>query len=278
MLELIWPHQTCRHKCAYDMQTFDEPNWCSPSQPAAADCSSLVYTGPTPIILTGVFTRLMQYHFSDPNNISNSLLKGYVWTSNPDGCIVNGEDESDPSGSSSSSNPSGCPTEATIITEGSRILIQPDYVRNNLTVQQRPAILITREPVRTSPISMRNASLPTIDSAAKIYKGQAHQVYIEGSHTFLCYGLSGTEAELIASEVYYRMLNYMPVIREDFRLGKFFVDGIGKMQTIDDESSQVFRVPVSVSWAYTYRWRVIPETPTIKRLALMFEPFDNTIL
>jgi hypothetical protein len=260
------------------MQTFPEPNWCDPSQPAEADCSSLVYTGPTPVILTGVFTRLIQYHFSDPNNISNSLLKEYVWTSNPDGCIVSGIDDGDSQGSSSSGSPSGCPEEATLITQGSRILVQPDYVRNNLTVQQRPAILITREPVQAQPISMRNASLPTIDSLAKIYKGQAHQVYISGRHTFLCYGLTGTEAELIASEVFYRMLNYMPLIRDDFRLGKFFVDGSGKIQAINDEHAQIFRVPVTVSWTYTYRWRIIPETPTIKRLALMFDTFDNTIL
>jgi hypothetical protein len=228
---------------------YPEPVWAT-SQDVISDCSSLVYTGPTPFVMTGVLIKLLQYHFSNPDNIGNPQLKGYLWTES--GSCLPGVDVSE--------NP----------VEGSRINIGTSYQQDTSSVQQRPALYVQREPFRTDKISFRNMSLPSVLTSSGIYQGAAHQVTISGQHSIICAGKTGAEADNLGQEVYFRMLNYMPIIREDFRLGTFFVPGTSDVKSLPAEPNQVFYTVVRCEWAYIYRWRVIPETPVVKRLGVTY--------
>lgn len=252
--------------------TYPEPTWCV-SQDAFEDCSSIASSGPTPFILTGVLVRLLQYHFSDANNITKPQLKGYIWTDSSQGCISNAGEVAPwtcPEESSSGPEDDCPPTEAEII-EGSRILIEAEYARNDKNVQQRPAIYVKREPVRNSRISMQNRATPGLNPVTGVFDGEKHQVNIEGTHSIICVGLTGTEAENIAEEVYFRMLHYQSLIRDDFRLSWFFVDGTSPVQEIPAESRKAFYVVVTCSWKHVHRWMVIPEAPLIKRLNINYD-------
>jgi hypothetical protein len=257
------------------MNFFEEPTWCEP-QEALSDCSSLVYTGPTPFIMTGIFVRLLQYHFSDPDNIMHPALKGYTWTNSSGGCISSGGNgggvQCPPgsSGSSGSCSSDPCQTAPEFI-EGSKIYIAPEYKRDDQTVQQRPALLVKREPSTTGKISFRNAVAASKVRDKGVWTGLKHNIYLDGKHSIICLGKTGAEADLLGEEVFYRMLHYMPIIRDDFRLGQFWVEGISEVQERGEESSKVFYTIVRLSWAITYRWKVVPETPILKRFVLTYD-------
>lgn len=256
------------------MQNFyPEPIWCTP-QEADLDCSSLIATGPTPMVLTGAFIRLIQYHFSDPNNIQNPHFKGYIWTNSPKGCISNVDYDTDPgsSGSSSGSEEPPCPEPDTSV-EGSRILITASYKRDGVNIQQRPAILIKREAVKTSRINLENKALSGVNKDG-VLSGAEHQVTISGKHSIIAVGQSGAEADALAEEIYFRMLQYMPVIRADLRLGHFLPDVMSEVRDIKEESSLAFYSVISLAWAYVYRWRVIAESPILKRTALTYKDYN----
>jgi hypothetical protein len=224
--------------------TFPEPVW-DVSQPYDEACSSLIATGNTPFILSGVLKRLLQYHFCDAKNITNPMLKGYLWDT----------DEKE-----------------------AHIYIALDYERNNEIVQQRPALLVRRKAMRTHQVGFKDESLPAITKKIGVYEGHKHQIYLLGNHDIICVGKTGGEAENLAEEVFFRMLHYMPVIRNDLRIGSFRVDGIGETTAVGEEPHKIHFVPVQMSWSTVHRWIVIPETPLLKRLGLVFEPFKDEFI
>jgi hypothetical protein len=61
----------------------------------------------------------------------------------------------------------------------------------------------------------------------------------------------------------------MTVIKNDLNLGSFFVDGISDVKQYNDEAKATFYAAVSVSWSYTYRWRVVKESPILKRMSII---------
>jgi hypothetical protein len=258
--------------------TYPEPKWCTP-QDVNEGCSSLVATGPSPMVLTGVFIRLIQYHFSDPNNIQNENLKGYIWTNSPNGCISNDDpsaEEGSGSGASGSSDSGGmgqddCPVPDTHI-DGSKMLVTVSYKRDGANVQQRPAIYIKREPVVGSRISFQNKAQASLNKDG-ILEGTNYQMTISGKHSIIAVGKTGAEADALGEEIYFRMLQYMPIIRDDVRLGHFLPESISEVKEIPKEASKAFYTVVSLTWAYVYRWRVIPESPTLKRLALLYTDY-----
>ena len=231
---------------------FPEPVWGDP-QEAIEDCSALAYTGPSPFVLTGVFIRLLQYHFFDPDNIQNPCLKDYIWTNNDSGCISIEETDTDPEGE-----------------DASKILIAVSYRRDHANAGQRPALFVKREPVTFDTISMQHKTLPHIDKETGVYKGTTYQVQVQGRHSIICVGLNGAEADVLGEEVMFRMLHYQPIIRDDFRLGAFKVEGLSDVKELGSDPTKAFYTVVRLHWAYVYRWAVIPETPVAKRLHLTY--------
>lgn len=231
--------------------------------PAVPDCSSFDIAGPSPFRLTGAMIRLMQYHFSHPDNIQNQQLCDLIWTTSAAGC----SDEV-------LTDECGVPTGEVI--PGSNILISASYKRGGLAVQQRPAIFIKRETVSTKKVNPvnRNQAIPHLSKPGNNYEGDLHHVYISGKHSLIALAQSGSAAEAIAEEVYFRMLQYMTVIKNDLNLGAFFVDSMSDVKEYKEEAKTAFYATVTVSWSYTYRWRLIKESPIIKRMSII--PVERT--
>jgi len=255
--------------------TYPEPTWCTP-QDTTEGCSSLVATGPSPNVLTGVFVRLAQYHFSDPNNIQNENLKGYIWTNSPDGCISSGGSDGDSSSGtgsgSGSSGPDPCPEEDTF-QEGSRILVGVSYQNDSINVQQRPAVYIKRETYSASRISFENKAQAGLNQDG-VHEGSSYQVMLTGKHSLIAVGQTGAEADALGEEIFFRMLQYMPIIKEDMVLGHFLPERVSEIRELGEEAKKVFYSVVTLNWGYVYRWRIMAESPILKRIAFLYEDYQ----
>lgn len=232
--------------------TFTEPEWGIP-QEAIEKCSSFHTGGPSPFLLSGVFLRLLQYHFSSANNIDEHLLKGYIWTPSTGVCaetVVGGE------GGSSQ------------IIPGSRLLIRPDYSQAG-PAGQLPAIYIKREAFKTNKVSLGNKELTSL-SRAGLYEGETYRINITGSHTIVCAGATGAESELLGQEVFFRMLHYQQLIKKDFCLGSLQVLGVSDVKARKETAKTSFYTVVRLEWAYVYGWKVIPESAAVKRIAFEY--------
>jgi hypothetical protein len=255
-------------------QTFPEPEWCI-TQEALEPCSSFWYGGPSPFSLSGVFLRLLQYHFSTPDNIEEPLLKEYIWTPSDKGCISTGTPEEGSSAEESSAE--GYVSRCPIVDEqgtsqyiqGSRLQIRPSWSQDASQVQQSPSLYVKREPFYTERVSFQDRSLPGLNQKG-IYEGTEHQVNVIGSHSIICKGKYGGEADLIAQEVFFRMLHYQQVIKKDFKLGSLMTKSVSEIRQRKDEAVSTFYAVVRMEWAYVYRWRVIPESPILKRVGFEY--------
>lgn len=255
--------------------TFPEPEWCIP-QEALEPCSSFWYVGPSPFSLSGVFLRLLQYHFSTPDNIEEPLLKNYIWTPSDKGCLPSGNIEEGSSAEESSEE--GYQSRCAVITEegasqyvqGSRLLIKASWSQDQSQAQQTPSLLVKREPFYSERISMLDRSLVGMNSEG-VYEGTEMQVNVVGAHTIICRGKSGGEADLLAQEIYFRFLHYQQVIKKDFQLGNFQAKSVDAIRQRTDEATSTFYTVVRLEWAYVYRWRVIPEAPILKRIGFEYD-------
>ena len=229
------------------MVPYPEPEW-GVSQQAYEPCSSLVATGITPFILSGIIIRLLQYHFSDPANIINDSLRSYRWKADCNQAIL--------------------PPDKTAI--GS-IYIGMGYEFKPALVQQRPGLFVKREPVTVTRIAaiQGDRTPPHIDRVKGVLQGAEYQKQLGGRFSIVCAGLSGSEADILGEEVFYRMLYFAPVIREDIRISQFTVDGLSDVKDLDvSDGVKAFYTVVSLQWAQIVRWAAVPETPVLKRLRL----------
>lgn len=234
------------------MPTYTEPEWGIP-QEAVDKPSSLCTTGPTGMLMTGILTKLLQYQFSDPDNIVNPILRCYTW--NDDNACYDNSD----SGDSSNGGSGG-------------IWIGPGYSEDSEGVQASPAIYVKRDGTRNSPISQKHISVPSLN-AEGLFPGTLHQVNVEGVHSIICKGKTGAAADALGQEVFDRFLHYQSVIRDDFKLGKFFTTSLSDVKEIaqDQEADSGFYTVVRIEWAYVYRWYLRKEGPKIKRTHFLYE-------
>jgi hypothetical protein len=229
---------------------FPEPEWPVTPQEAILSCSSVESTGPTPYIMTGIIVKLLQYQFSDPRNITNPILRNISW---------------------SSGSCEGTPTEdGGIETSTGNIYIGPAYGQDNASINANPALFVKREPMNVQQISQRNIIIPSVKNIRGPQKGTPHVVNVDGKHSIICKAKTGVEADALAEEVFFRMLNYMTVIQNDFRLGNFIPVGMSDVQEITNEPEKSFFVVVRLSWAYVYRWLLRLEAPIVKRTHLLY--------
>jgi len=228
--------------------SFPEPCW-GVSQEACEQPSAFATAGPNPFMLSGVFQRLLQYHFSVADNIEEPLLKGYLWTPSTQCCAVSETEE----GSAYDYEPS-------------RILIKPSWSSLGPEVQQLPTILIKRKSFRSESVALRNQSALGMSEGWR--PGERHHMVIRGGHNIICKGGTGAEAELLGQEVFFRMLHFQQIIKKDFHLGSLLTQSVSELRTRNDESKTSFYTVVNLDWSYMYNWLVIPESPIIKRVAI----------
>jgi len=233
-----------------ESEQYPEPEW-TESQPAEEECSSLVSTSITPFILTGIIIRLLQYHFSDPDNILHEELKNYVWKEE-------------------------C-TDGTVGETG--IMIVPEYNQDFGNVGTRPGIFVKREPVKPERISIvqGDSEIPHMNKVKGVYQGRKYQKQLSGRFSIICNGLNGQETELLGEEVFFRMLHFAPLIRDDVRLSYFNVDNYGdiKERAAGDGTKSYYSV-VGIFWALIHRWNIVGEAAILKRIRFNTVQFAET--
>ena len=233
------------------MIPYPEPEW-GVSQQAHEPCSSLLATGVTPYILSGIVIRLLQYHFSDPANIINDCLRRYRWKEDCNQPIV---------------SPDG--------TALGGIYVGMGYEYTPAVVQQRPGLFVKREPVRVSRLSAikGDQTLPHINRTSGVLQGAEYQKQLDGRISIICAGLNGSEADILGEEVFYRMLYFAPIIKDDIRIGQFTVESLSDVKDLEGDGVHSFYTVVGLQWANIVRWAAVPETPVLKRLRLVQQTF-----
>ena len=219
---------------------------------ASALCSTFL----APNVLTGVFLRLLQEHFSKPENliyngaseVGKKQLEGYIWD----------EDNAK-----------------------TRIQIQSVWRYNAQDIQRRPALYVKRNQWTTQRIaiddgqSARGVSRDSINIADPAPKdvvdisGAYHSKLILGSHTIFCVGSvgEGAEAELLGAEVFDYLQSFAPILRGELKLLRLEVQSLEPIGMLD-EATEHYVVPVVVAYGFSWTWRITAKAPWLKSLAI----------
>lgn len=187
--------------------------------------SSIVSTGPKSFIMTGVFLQIIRSHFSDPENIQDHNLKENVWS--PD-------------------------------EKFSKILIEPVYKWDAKKIQARPAVIVKRGGWKVQRFGIGDKYMGPPEETG--FAEDRYIVGMGGTHVFFCLGNSGLEAEALGAEVFYEMLEFSAIIREQFCLGTFQVSDLGEVSRFE-EAHDHFAVPVTVSYAMQHQWKLLRQAP-----------------
>lgn len=196
-------------------------------------------------VLTGIFTRLMREHFSDPDNIE--FAKGNEPTLQLDGLIWN-------------------PNE-TLCT----IQIKPVWEYSAQALAQRPGIYTKRNKTTFERIAINNGwttGMPR-DAAGNVKEspGEYHALTVVGSHTFFCVGRTGAETELLAQEVSNHLAQFGPSLRAELKLQRLQLTEVGEVGLLD-EFVEHYCVPVVLGYALSYTWRLLSVQPFLKKIGL----------
>lgn len=216
----------------------------TPITPIGLDPVSSLCTSKQPAnVLTGIFTRLLREHFSDPNNLEfggqnepTRQLEQYLWSSGPD----------------------------------SHIQIQPVWAYNTQDIQNRPALYIKRNAFQPQRIALDNGwGVNSHQNAGKVVevRGEFHGKTLVGSHTIFCVGREGAEAELLGQEVLNHFMMFGPLLRRDLKLMQLEVTEVGEVALLD-EFVEHFVVPVVVGYGIGMTWRLKEVGPLLKTLAI----------
>ncbi len=198
------------------------------------DISAFCAIGPRPRYLTGALRWILINHFSTPSYIEQEQLADYTWN----------EDENI-----------------------SKILIESVHRWNVKNIQQRPALYIKRNPVRPQSIAISDGMMQQLNPDDGEWPGEYKTKAVVGSHTVFCVGQTSGESEALGQEVFQELLEFGPVIKQDFNLHAFEVMELSAAMKIE-EAREHFMVPVVCSWAYFNAWRLKPLTPIIKTITI----------
>lgn len=207
--------------------------------------SSLCSTGHTPNILTGAILRILQNHFSTPNYIEDEALKDNIVKLQP-------ED-----------------TSEGLLETG--ILIAPVYKWDPAILGKRIAIYIKRNPLRTQKLGINHGMTSGLgkeeDGSLTTLRGEYHTIGVLGSHTIFCIGRTGAETEVLGYEVFRELVQFGPAIRKDLKLHRLETTEMSDVNRIE-EYDQHFVAAVVLGWAYLETWRIVPDAPWLKTLAI----------
>jgi hypothetical protein len=179
--------------------------------------------------MTGFFREWFINHFANADNIEARELRGKLWKA----------------------------IASTDIVIESITQWRPDLT------QKRLAIIIKRNDWQVQRITIGDRLHGNIPFSGN----REHSVLVTGSHTFFCLAGRGTEAEILAAEVYREMMQFGPVIRDELDLKRFVVVSVGSLFELE-ESKENFGVPVTVSYVADESWQLVPQSVVLKSIVL----------
>lgn len=184
---------------------------------------------PRPHLMTGFFREWFINHFANSDNIEAKELRGKLWKVVPSTDIV-----------------------IESITQW-----RPDLT------QKRLAIIIKRNEWQVQRVSIGD----TLHGSGAFSGIKEYSVLLAGSHTFFCLAGKGTEAEILAAEVYRDLMQFGPIIRDELGLNRLVVVSVGALFELE-ESKENFGVPITVSYIANESWRLVPQAPVLKSIVL----------
>ena len=200
----------------------------------------------TPQVITGYLLQFIRWKFSRLENIQDPMLRKEYYLWEPDDL------------------------EAQEIR--SNILIATAHNYNTTNAQTRPAVIIKRqntdlggkmsigERYQTPQNLLGNGHDPNFEATM----GQHQQVVqISGSHSIMCIGDSGGNAEILGIELWQTFIDHIQIIRRDLGLNEFRV---GPLQTAGKlkEANTSWVVPFSVTYTYQRSTLIRQEAPILK--------------
>jgi len=221
------------------MAILPEPTWGEPTK-SYGEQSALCITRPAPHVVTGLILQLLRAHFSDPDNIVDPKLKGFIWTDD----------------------------DTTGHTINSKVKIEPSYKFDAATVEQRPSILVRRGEFISNEFALTNGSAAYMSDNGN-YEGKVKQVKLTGQHSIEVCGHSAMEADRLSEEVFFRMLEYKSVIEQDLKFSHFEVKVLKGLQKIE-EGNEHWKASIDIRWAFIYSWRVVALAPILKKVGQIF--------
>ena len=214
--------------------------------------SALCTTGKQPLNLTGAIVYILRRHFSDASGIEDEDLREYLWKPQP--------------------------ANTTAAASGSEILIEPLSKMTGQPsqyLQQRPAALIKRNRWNTQKLGIgdryggvqRTANLNDRVNNYALDTSQRYEILVAGSHTAFCIGGTPAEAEAVATESFFELLEFAQLIRKDLGFNYFKVNGIEPVSRLE-ESHEHFVAPIVVTYNFFHGWRLRKESVALGAFSL----------
>lgn len=192
-------------------------------------CSTLA----RPLILSGLFREILTRHFAEPGNIEDPHLRKLLWR--------DAENET-------------------------QLVIEAHYKWKPELTEFRPAIIIKRN-------NWSNQRLGIGDQLqgppADKFGNPHYTTQWTGSHTLFCIAGSGTQAELLGTEVYREIHHFQHVIRKHAKLKQIRAVELGEISELDEDRNH-FVVPVTVGYVLEDSWVVMQEAPVLRSVRLSF--------
>lgn len=215
--------------------TYSEPTWGDP-QLTYCEPSYLHALGVTPFIMLGILTQLIRYQFSTVDNIINPYLQNLIWTAD---------------------------------RETTKVTVVPGQDVDLDTVSPGPRVHILLDPVRSNRMGALTGDSMPVGANQFGYVGRRdYQRLLMSGARIVCVSSSEVESQLMGEEVFNRMMVYAHKIREDIGVGMFKVDSLypPRAKERPEKGIKVFFSTVQVNWDSMYRWSLVAEAPTVKRL------------
>ena len=231
------------------MPTLEEPDWEVDEeliQKAFEDPAALCNMRFTPSIVTGIILRLVQAHFENPDNIRDHKLKQLVWV---DDKVSNDSIQSN-------------------------ILIGPLYKYDKRQLQNRPAVLVFRQAAVAQKFPLDSKTLTTLRDNGN-FEGERYVVPISCTHVVRCIAKGAFAADRIGEEVFYRLLEYFPAIKQDFPFSNIGITNLNEPKKIGDESNENFVVDIAVQWVHIHGWTLAPIAPILKKVRFEDSTFNQ---
>lgn len=211
--------------------TFTEPSWESIRNAATEPTSRFALLPPSPFEITGIFIRLLQFHFGSADRILSPNLKGYVWTDSP---------------------------------STSAIQIAPDYSSDIRQESKKPGLFVQRGEIGIAPVpTLAGANISVwsqvTGAPTEITTSNQRFKFLQGTHAVLCEGMTGTEAELLAEEVFLRFLYFSPIFESDFHFHSLDFKGMTQVQKRENTTIPTYVAGVSFGWTVHYGWSIATE-------------------
>lgn len=152
-----------------------------------------------------------------------------------------------------------------------KIQIQPIWAYNLQDIQNRPALYVKRNSMKTQRLGINDGLgvKVTRDADGKVLHvgGEKHAIAVLGSHTIFCVGNTGAEAELLGAEVFNHLVGFAPILRAELHFHRLLVMEMGEIALLE-EFDDHFVIPVVVAYAFTRSWQIIQVAPWLKTLSI----------